>query len=152
MQILPIKIKTYKLNITAVEFVRRIRGSSWLLVDEEKSLYSPDHYIPARIEKEKGIYIKNRKDRISRYGGGTTGIFIENNNSENKITVIQYFGWQQSLILVLLLLGTIWCLIKNEDWGVLLTALVGFNLIMAIINDEKLKKQLDYIHKIINEP
>lgn len=152
MQILPIKIITYELKITADEFVRRIRGSSWTYVDEEKSLYTPNYYIPARIEKEKGIYIKNRKDRNSRYGGGTTGIFIEKNNSQNKITIVQYFGWQQSLILVILLLGTIWCLIKNEDWGILLSTLLGFNLILAIIEDKKLKEQLDYIHKIINAP
>ncbi len=151
MQLFPIKIKTYELKITTDEFVRRIRASSWTYLEMEKSLYTPNYYIPYRIETEKGIYIKNRKDRNSRYGGGTTGIFIENNNSQNKITVIQYFGWQKSLILVILLLGTIWCLIQNENWETLLTTLICFNLILAFIEDKNLKEQVEYIHKIMKE-
>lgn len=152
MQLLPINIRIYNLDIEPAHLVRKIRANT---INERNALgyirkYNPNNLI-VRNEKEKGIYLKEQGDLRTRYGGGTTAIFVSDSiHGKTKITAIAYFGWQQSLILFLLLIGLFYTTFYSpKDTITVIIFLIIFLILFAITSSKALARQRNLIEKLI---
>ena len=152
MQLLPITIKKYKTDADSECFIRKVRANTIYQYNEDGYVrdYNPNDLL-YRNEKVKGIYLKDQSDLKTRYGGGTTAIFIsDSDNGKTIITTIAYFGWQQSLVLVLFIIGLLYTIFySSKDTMTVVIGLVIFLILFALTSSKALIRQKDLIEKII---
>jgi hypothetical protein len=150
--LLPFYIKKYKTNAEGECFVRKIRANTVYQYNDDGHIrdYNPNGLL-FRNEKDKGIFLKEQRDLKSRYGGGTTAMFVNDSEKETTIiTTISYFGWQQSVVLMLLLFGLLYtALFSQKDTLYVLGGIVIFYLLFALTSEKALKRQRELVEKAI---
>ena len=153
MYLLPFYIKKYNTDAEAECFIRKLRANTVYQYNDDGYIrdYNPNDFL-FRNEKDKGLYLKEQQDLKTRYGGGTTAVFVDDTNKgKTTITSISYFGWQQSAVLALLLLGLIYtALFSQKDTLTVSGALIIFNLLFAFTSSKALTRQKELIEKAID--
>lgn len=152
MYLLPFYIKKYKTNAEGECFVRKIRANTVYQYNDDGYIrdYNPNGLL-FRNEKDKGIFLKEQRDLKSRYGGGTTAVFVNDSEKETTIiTTISYFGWQQSVVLMLLLFGLLYtALFSQKDTLYVIGGIFIFYLLFALTSEKALKRQRELVEKAI---
>lgn len=152
MQLLPFNIRRYKTGIDSECFIRKIRANTVYQYNDQGYLrdYNPNNLL-FRNEKDKGIYLKEQRDIKTRYGGGTTAVFIsENENGNTIVTSMAYFGWQQSLVLSILVFGLIYTIFYSpKDTITVVVGTLIFLILFAFTSSKALDRQRELIEKVI---
>jgi len=150
---LPIVVKKYKTKSSSDCIVRKIRANSIYQYNDEGYIkdHNPNNLL-FRNEKNKGFYLKEQQSVKRRYGGGTTGVFVEDTEGGGAVVMtIAYYGLQQSLIIIALICGILYTSVFNQDE---LFKMVGiaflFNLIIGYSCRESLQRQRKLVESIID--
>jgi len=155
MYLLPVFLKKYKTSSPADCIIRKLRANTVYQYNNDGLIkdYNPNDLL-FRNEKGKGLYLKDQRDLssgVNHFGGGTTAVFVEDKKSGGAIiSTISYYGWQQSIVLALLIGGFVYVsFYSQEDIITVLISILIFNLLFALTSYKTLQNQRLLIERII---
>lgn len=147
----PIHIKKFRTDASSECLVKTIRANTVYQYNKD-GYYQDDNLsdLLFRNEKDKGIYIREQKALRTRYGGGTTAIFIsEGANGASVLTSISYYGNFTSLFIVALICYAVYNLFSKPDPISSLVFPITVILFFGMLSMSALTKQRELIEKVI---
>ena len=153
MYLLPFYIERTKFTGDPECFVKRIRLNT--ILDQPNDGLIRNHNpneLSYRVEKKKGIYLKDARKSSTKKNGATTALFISESEGKTVITSIQYNGTARSIVFGALICFVIikWILGYQNSGLVMLIgiAIVG-SLLFGWDNFKPLKAQRSLVQRVI---